>query len=75
MVPADEIKNVLREIYAKHCGKADCREITVSLDPKRSSYIVKHEKKETHVKIPARFFYENSNNLPIVSLRNFLNKL
>jgi hypothetical protein len=54
--------------------EGDCHELTAGVDPLFSSRAVPHEGNGKQVKIPSRFFPENTDHFPITSLRNFLNK-
>lgn len=71
----DEAKNIIRDIYVTFCGKENLQEIDISLDPVLPKYIVTHKKKGTHVKIPARLFPKDPNNLQIASIRSLLHRL
>lgn len=71
----DEAKNIIRDIYVTYCGKENLKEIDISLDPVLSKYIVTNKKKSTQVKIPARLFPKDPDNLQIASIRSLLHRL
>jgi len=71
----DEVKSIIRDIYIGFCGKKSLREIDIKLDPVFPKYIVTNKKKGIYVKIPARLFPKDPNDLKIASIRDLLHRV